>query len=456
MIPPEQTHSPARPSAAIGGDWLKILVMGGLLGGLTYLVFFVAPAGEVLDTGEPTVVVESTPAPELDPDIMAMARDSNRAERLGTDVEPFKHLLEKSLAVTPAVAHKLGMAQTPVPISRLRADPTRYRGHYLWYKGQLEYVSRPQAGHPVPGYRYYEGRLRTEDDEQVLFAFSVPPSESLKQGDWVRIEGYFFKLRDAHFPAQLDLAPMLVGPELRAAYEDWEPVEELDAAVLAQVQDGTWNGSEFVDASDMPKLLADSQDEPLWHIASYAIHESQGLTQADWPAIKPFVRRDQFEKYRTGEFERGRLTRLLGTFIKGRILPAKVNPLGIEAWSEVWIQVRDLGGKTIPIWVPGRIDKGWKRNMPVTCFAWFFKRYSYTNVGGDIRWTPLFVAAELDRFSFSEDSLSNSITISFAALIGTVGIIFFVMARRDRRQRQRHEALMVGRRQKRRGTASTG
>lgn len=456
MVRPQHIPSQPRLKSSISGDWLKIIVMGSLLGVLGYLILFVNAPGGVIDTGEPPIWEESTPVPELDAEIMARARDGKRAERLVTDVEPLKHLLEKSLSVTPAVAHKLGMVTKPVPISRLRNDPGRYRGNYLWYKGQLEYLSHPQVGHPVPGYDYYEGRLRTADNEPVLFAFSVPPATMPKTGDWVRMEGFFLKLRDAHFPAPLDQAPMLVGPELFAAFADWEPVEQLDPSVLARVRDGRWNGDHFEDDEDMGKLLSESQDEPLWHLASFVMRESKGLSKADWPRIPPFVQREQFEECRTDEFEKGRQVRLLGTFVGGRILPAKVNPLGIESWSEVWVQVRDLGGKTIPIWIPGRIDQSWKRNMPVTCFAWFFKRYTYTSMTGDVRWTPLFLAANLDHFSLSQDSLSNSITLSFAGLIGAVGFIFFLMAWRDRRQRQRHEDQMVGRRQKRRGAASAG
>ena len=47
------------------------------------------------------------------------------------------------------------------------------------------------------------------------------------------MEGFFLKLRDAHFPKPLDRAPMLVGPELFPAYAEWSPVETLDPEILA-------------------------------------------------------------------------------------------------------------------------------------------------------------------------------------------------------------------------------
>ena len=65
----------------------------------------------------------------------------------------------------------------------------------------------------------------------------------------------------------LEGAPMLVGPELFPAYSDWDPVTELDSGVLAEVRDGVWEGgSKFTDDADMPRMLDDSQSEPLWHL----------------------------------------------------------------------------------------------------------------------------------------------------------------------------------------------
>ncbi len=448
-----RTTKPPSP-LAFHSDWLRIILMGSFLAAVIYMAFFFQPAGAVDSTGISPVYEDATPVPELSAEILAEANDQSRTARLQTEMEPLKHLLEESLRVTPGVAQKLGMPSEPVPVAHLRDDPNRYRGKLLWYKGQLEYLSDPKPGHPVPTYNYYEGRLKTSEGNQVLFAFSLPPSEDVVIGDWVRIEGFFLKLRDAHLPVALDMAPMLVGPAIVKAYADWEAIEAIDPAVLARVRDGHWDGNEFVGGPDTEKMLSESQDVPLWHVASYALHRNEQLTLEQKRAVPTFVTKEQFEKFKRGKILRGTPMRLLGTFVEGRIMPAHVNPLGIEAWTEVWIQVRDLGGKTIPVWIAGRIDHDWKRNQPAVCNAYFFKGYRYPTAEGEERWTPLFVAASLERFVLPGNSLTNPITFAFVGLVSIVGIVFFFMWRRDRRQSSRHADLLVNRRRRRRSKDS--
>ena len=441
--------------ALLGGQWIRVSAMGVLLAALVFVTFFYQPsAGKIGEGSAVEADWDATPVPELDSAILALARDATRSQRLNVDDEPLAHLLERSLAVTPAVARKLGMPERPTPAARLRNAPGSFRGRFLWAKGKLEYLSKPKPGHPVPGYDHFEARLRTEVGEPVLFSFSVPPPEGVKIGGWVRIEGFFLKLRDAHLPVELNQTPWLVGPELFTAYPDWEAVGALDPAVLNRVRDGEWKGeSKFENGPDIDKLLAESEDVPLWHLASYALNcETTGSDRdAWWSEVPALSNREQFEAFRRGDIPKGTPMRLLGTFVHARVMPAKINPLGIEAWTEAWVQVRDIGGKTIPVWIPRRISESWRQNHSAVVHGYFFKRYRYETMEGEVRWTPLFVAADMTRFTLSTGALSNQFTIAFAGLVGLVATIFFFMSRRDRRQRQRHEADLVARRRKRRG-----
>lgn len=455
---PEHTNKTRSP-LGLGSETMRLILMAAALAGMVFLVVFFRPGEDSVDTGRPRYFEDTTPVPELDDSKLALARDSTREERLVLDEEPFRHLLEKSLHVTPTVARKLGLPDRPVPIERLRSNPGTHRGQYLWYKGQLEYLSRPNEGHPVPNYSYYEGRLVTSEGEPVLFAFSVPPAEPLAIGDWVRIEGFFFGLQDAHFPVPLDRAPMLVGPELFPAYADWNAVDELDPTVLGQVNDGWWDPNaggrgDFVDAPDIEKMLDESQDTPLWHLASFARAERERRTEEYWKGVPVFAEKAQFERFRDGLVARGTPMRILGIYRDARVLPARPNPLGLEAWTEVWVQVRDLGGKIIPVWVPEKIADDWRLNQTAICNAYFFKIYKYATREGEIRWTPLFVAGSLDRFELGEQLLTTVVTFSFAGVIGAVGLVLFVLVRRDRRHRREHEESLLQRRKRRRTTPS--
>lgn len=457
------------PKTLSGGEWLRIGAMGFVLALVVFMLFFTQSAA--MKEGPPAVEtspeVDATPVPQLDPAILAEIADSTRTDRLLVPKEePLQHLLEKSLAVTPSVAKKLGMPPAPVPIDEVRNAPDHFRGRYLWYKGKLEALSGPKPGHPVPGYDWYEGRLRTSDGEPVLFAFSVPPDPSLTIGSWVRMEGFFLKLRDAHLPVPLDRAPMLVGPKLFKAYPDWQAVTELDPAVLARVDDGTWKenpgppqegvaNGDFVDAPDVGKMLDESQDVPLWHLASYAMHKVDDPA-LQWNKLPPFVTKEQLDAVRSGEMKKGTPVRLVGVFQYARVMPASPNPLGIDSWTEAWIQVGGgLGGKMIPLWIPKALDSHWRKKETVVATGFLFKRYRYETQNGATKWTPLFVVAQLHPFQLSGNELSNPITYAFAGLVLLVVIVFFVMARRDRRQRQRHEATLLERRRKRRALTSS-
>lgn len=440
------------PPPGFSREWLRIIVMGVFLAILVFLFFFDGIGGKKESNERAMLPPSLPPASIYTPDrtILAEAKDSERRDRLLRDERPFQHLLEKSLAVVPDVARALDMPAEPIPVARLRADPDRFRGRYLWYKGILEAISPGRPGHPVRGYEIHEGRLRTETGEQVLFAFSLPPPADLMVGqDWVRIEGFFLKLRDDHFPV-IEQAPMLVGLELTRSLPDWQAVEELDPQVLDRVRDGNVGGV-VTDEQDMGATLAQSQDVPLWHLASFAMRQHQTKTDTDVAAVPAFAQVEQWREMEAGNVPRGTAYRLLGTFQLGRTLGARANPLGLESWSEVWIQSRDLAGRTIPIWLPKRMSDNWRRNQTVQMIGYFFKRYIYTSQSGERHYAPVFVAADLAEFTVSRSLLNNAITMGFAGIVTIVSVAFFFMARRDRRRRAVHEDDMVDRRRRRRG-----
>lgn len=452
-----------RRPALSGREWTRIVVMGVFLALTSFFAFFYDAASAPGDGGGPAVVTDETPVPELDEEILALVKDASRTDRLMMEEAPLAHLLEKSLLVVPSVAAKLNMPEQPIPIAKLRSDPDRYRGRYLWYKGTLEWLSRGRPGHPVRGYRIHEGRLKTPGGEPVLFYFSEEPPEGLKVGDWVRVEGFSLKLRDTNLPVKIDMAPVLVGPEIFKAYPDWKAVEKLDAAVLARVKDGVLVDGRLVDEQDVRKMLDRSQDVPLWHLASYAMHRERTMTPQERQAFTPFVHKDQWRAIELGKVAKGTPYRLLGTFQIARTMRAKPNPLGIEHWTEVWIQCRDLGGRTIPIWIPEKLDPSWRRNMSVWANAYFFKRYVYqaeywrkirrgdrevrAKVRED-RYAPLFVAATIHRIELSEGLLTNQITLLFAAIALVVTVVFLVSALRDARRSRKFENERIERRRR--------
>ena len=219
---------------------MRFALFGLVIGGLVYgMSAFGGQPKKLEDIGAATETV----VPSLDHQILALARDSTREERLLLEAEPLRQLLAKAIDVGPSVAAALGMPETPVPVADIRQDITRHRGRWLFYEGQLEQLSGPREGHPIRDYGIHEATVRLSDGEAALAAFSIKPDAAIKVGGWVRIEGYLLKLVDTTYPAEIKAAPLLVGRAIQRDYADWPPVRDLDNELLRKVDDSSyWPG----------------------------------------------------------------------------------------------------------------------------------------------------------------------------------------------------------------------
>lgn len=433
-------------------DRTRIVFLGVVLAGFAYAVFFYRPAGAPIEVSP--VITEKAPIPTLDRALLDQVRDATRNDRIPVEPAPLAHLLEKSMQVVPAVARALGMPDEPMPFDVLRANPERFRGRYLWYKGEVEALEPGREGHPLRGYRIFEARIKTPEGERVLFNYSVPTPADLKVGDWVRVEGFFLKLRDAHFPVPLNQAPLLVGPELLPAYPDWQAVEQLDPGVLGRVKDGVRENGVDIDLQSAPLRLPQSQDVPLFHLASHALHRLASTTPAEAAAIPMFETGDQWNSILRGEIERGTAFRLAGIFCRAHVIEAKANPLGIENWSEVWLYARGFAQRPFAVWLPKHVGE-WSHADTARCTGYFMKRYVVEGGDGKPHLCPLFVAGDLERVDFNPLAASKRVGLVIGGVTAAIILLFLALGRRDRRDAKKHEESMVSRRRRRRGLPTT-
>lgn len=432
--------------------------MGMLLSVSVFLAFFYDPLNPGDLGRQPPIIEYRVETPELDPRIMAKIQDDNRLSRLVVEPEPLRHLLEKSMQVVPSVAKALGLSKDSVPLAQLRADPDGLRGHYLGYHGILRYLSPSRQGHPINGYRIREGWIETDDGEPILFYVSESNSTdqaNAKVGEYVRIEGFFMKLRDKNLPEEVDRAPLLVGPEIYPDFKLWQPVLELDPEILAKVQDGTFADGQWDGISAMRRNLLDSQDTQLWHLTGYVLNQSKKITSEQWRTIKPIASKEAFGQFRRSTPAsrndlRGSPHRILGSFIEGRTHEAHPNPLGIEAWTEAWVQVRDIGGQLLPVWIPKRLE-GLQRNALINCRAFFYRLIAYESLTGDLLYVPLFVATDLHPLEALPDHpILRIMKLVLIIVVAGIMLIFFQMNRRMKAQSIAHDQSMIERRRRRR------
>jgi hypothetical protein len=421
---------------------LRFSIAGIVIGILVYAMASLEPAPVVRPEHElaPSVVV----VPELDHRILACAKDGTREQRLVIEVEPLRHLLAKAIDVGPTVARALGATERAVPVAEVRDRLDQMRWRWLWYEGVLEQLSGPRDGHPVPGYSIYEAAVRLADGNRVLAAFSLPPPDGLRPGDWVRVDGYLLKLRDTTYPQAIDSAPMLVGRELRRDYEDWPPVSTLDPAILAKVEDKSlWPGDPIWHS------LEEDQTEALWHLAAWARDTASERTAADWRRLPALNAHDMHEKLVEHQVARGTPMRIIGPLIRLTTIPAPPNPAGVEVWSEAWVQVREYGGgAVVPIWVPKRIDIATRAQLEVRGF--YYRWLAYETAENERRRIPLFVAADLDLYQLATGPAMRTLGLWLG---GAITLLFgFVLwhQRRTARSSDEHSRDLDARRRRRR------
>jgi len=461
--PPESTQE--NPLGALApGPKTRIAVMGLLLAGLVYLVFFYSGGDDFVDPTESGVLPPPTvETPSLDTQLLDTVRDSTREQRLVLEPRPLAHLLATALNVSSGVAQALGMPRRPLPVEFVQTDPSHYRGKYLWFKGRLTKLEGPAQGHPVPGYSIYTAHIQTEEGQPLLFYFSKEPlGDGLQIGEVVRAEGYFFKLRDMTFPTKVERAPVLVGRRLARAFEDWGEVTTLDRVLMDSVLDGRWKKDEETGDSTWVPLgigenaLIEDQADPLWHLAAYARSKTGG-TLEEWrrhPSLSienwPTVHKDDVL------VPAGTPMRVMGTFVFGRRYAAPPNPAGIEYWTEAYIQVHDLGGKLIPLWIAQDIGD-WTRGEPVEARVFFYKRYTYQPQFGKAEMViaPVFVGARLDRYATLEHPMVRWTGWIFFGVIVVLILLMLFVARRDRRSSASFEDERVARRRRLRARSSS-
>lgn len=439
---------PPQPALLPRDALVRLTAAALLVAALLYLVVFWQPQVPTVDPTELANLDEPLFAvPQIDSQLLAKALDSTREERLFLEAEPLSHLLAQSLNVSPAAARAMGMPLHPLPVADVRAAPKEWRGRWLFWRGKVEDLAGPRPGNPVPGYGIYEATLRLADGSAVLFTFSKPPAEGVHVGGWARAEGFLLKLRDVAYPRELTSTPLLVGAELQLDYETWAPQKQIDPERLAHVIDTRTEGDRIEPSADSWRSIDDDQSLPLWHLGAHA-RDADPRSSDEWRRVPALNAQEAWDAFKQNRVERGTPMRVLGTLAALRTIAAKPNPAGIDEWTEAWLQVRDLHGKTIPVWVPKSVRMPLATTLEVR--GYYYRRYSYESRSGQQYWTPLFVAADLDPFVF--DTATAMKEIGVYVMGGTVLIVAFAFlyVRGERRRTAAGEDALIARRRRRR------
>jgi hypothetical protein len=441
VIPP--SRNPAQLVSI--GDRGRIVIMGLLLGLVLFLFFLPTRTG--VNPNLPPINRQPVNVEAFRPDGLTLAKvkDATASDRSVIDADAMQHLLKLALNVTPDIAEALKMPDQQIPVDVLR---------YLWFKGKLDYFEPIQTKHPIHGYKIYEGHLWIPRQDQkppdAVFFFVSKPAVEIKAGDFVRIEGYFLKLRDEHLLAKAERGPLLIGSKLKPAHPDWKAIDKLDHSVLARVQNPIWKNETWINDRDAWLGLPESENVPLWHLASYAMHQSSRITEEQKRQVPYFVDDKMLAEFKHGSRDQGTPVRIKGRFAYSRIVKADVNPVGIDHWSVVWVQLPRLGGKSVPVWVTKDIGDTWRRLQDVELLGYYFKNFHYRSLNERELFTPLFVAADIKPITLPTNPLNSVLAYCFMAIVMLLIVVIFVMYRTNVKQTRKHEGELVDRRRRRR------
>ena len=442
---------PDEPESALG-EWVRIAFIGLILAALigSFVLIDYGPPAEQI--GGPATTTTAPPVPKLDSALLAKVKEDERVHRIQVESAPFLHLLEVARDIVPAVAKALGMPEHMLPLADLKEKSDRYRGQWLWYRGRLDERPRSRVSEPNGSVStWWEARIRTAEGEPFLFAFSVKPDDKLDKGSWVRAEGFFLKLRDMNTPVELDQAPMLVGAELLADFADWKPVDKLDRETIATVRDGRVINRHLVDdGGDSRRPIDEAQTLPLWHLASFVREEFKKMTPEHVLALPKFITEEQWNDFLHHNTPKGEMVGILGSIQKVRTIEARTNPVGIERWSEAWVQVRELGGRILPIWLPKQLEP-FRVGEAVYLAGYFYKVCTYTSVTDEDHAAPLFVAADLLRYKLPEYAMGWYLWVPIVGFMLLLIAFAIWFSRRDQRQGEAMEKAIVNLRRRHRG-----
>ncbi len=438
--------SSARPFPRIPAIY-RFAVIGVVAAVVFYATAFRTPAPAPREEIEPTEPIVAVPS--IDRQLLDSARDATREQRLLLEPEPLRHLLGVAIDVGPSTIAVLGVPPKPLPVDEVRAHVDEWRGRWLWYEGTLEQVQGPRDGHPIAGFSIWEATVQLADGNRVIAALSIPPKEGLKAGSWVKVEGFLMKLRDTTYPLEIERAPFLVGREMLRDYADWGTVTKLDQALLDSFDDTSlWPGTKAW------HTIEEDQTEPLWHLAAFVRDTANQRTLADWRKIASLnAQTEVYRKLLDGEITRGSPLRVFGTLVRRRIIAAPPNPAGIEYWTTVWVQVREFGGRVIPIWVPKRVDNvALRSNLEVRGFL--YRWFNYEAPKDRLR-APLFVAADLDLYQLETDRTMHTLGIVLLSGLAGIIVLFWIAQRRAAKESLAHSRDMDARRRRRRERGAT-
>ena len=383
--------------------------------------------------------------PELDvARVEALVEDASGAERVVLESEAADLVLAAARRYTPRHYAELEAPElTRERGAALAADPAAARGRPFTARGRIV-AMRLRAG--AAREEQYLGELELEDGATAHFLVLSVPEDADEVGGFVRVDGLFLKLfssEDALEPGRWNEGPLLVGAAAVPSYPSLGTVTALDQDLLASVEDANL----LAGPGQVPKHVPETPPEPFWELMAFARDLPEGAI--DWTQAPVIDQRllDRILEDPAGH--RALPVRIpISRLQDGRVKRAGENPARMERYTLGWIgnvTWRNVIQFRSPVLAP---DLG--IGDLVYGNGFFLHNFSYESSERGLRVAPVFVLHSLARHVPEESKVLARIPWVMAGLGLFLGLLFFVLARRDRRRSAEFYGEVVRRRRERR------
>ncbi|HET6204152.1 MAG TPA: hypothetical protein VFI25_15275 [Planctomycetota bacterium] len=400
---------------------LAVLCFGALalLGSLLYLVSSVrgrlAKEGRFQVPG-PTSAPALPPRPPLDREVLLReTRDATAAERLDLESGPLGHLLAavENLPADPFEGAGVG---EPDP-GAIGKDPARYRGEIFRTRGRVLSIETVASDPSLPCRpEHGRGAIRREGGDLVFFA--VLRDSGTSRDDFVRLDGFFWKVFQGTVDGASATAPLFVGKRLVPSVPASDPVRTLDPSILSRVRDET--------AAEKERI----EEEPYYHLLSFA----RDGGETDFAAAPELDRERLDDLVAAPAAHRGGAYRLFGGLADAFLrYPASENPARLASIDVGWLLNQATGVVRVDA-PPAIVPQGLARGDFVWVHGHFLKSHAYAAVGGETVQAPLFVARRVTRYEEPRSGFGRSMAWIAVATTAASGAWFLAVLRRERRQ----------------------
>jgi hypothetical protein len=403
--------------------------------------------------------VPETPIEPLvfeDTALLAKVRDTSENDRLTLGDEAFLPAFRHARLHTPKHFEQLQIRELTAAVAQEVAEASaEHRLAPLRARGEVVDVEmRRREGGTRDDYLL---SLRGPEGATAhALVANVPAGEDGKEsvsvGDYVRVDGLYFKQYRADVAGQLVTAPLLLGHRAIASVPPVDEATAREAPALANVRD------------DEVGSVHELDQEALWQLMARA---KLLAAETDWDAARVVDQATLHLIFTDGDTFRGApfkfpLSRNMGT----ATVSAPENPLGLDRVSKGWIgNVMWRAPVGVVQWIGPFQNKElaeWDDPQGaqfVEARGWFLRNEVYTKLGGEPGRAPLFVLADVEPFIPPADTMTAYIlwfVFGLTALV--VAVIFFLLRADKKRSAELQEALVRRRRARRErgGTVDAG